>query len=440
MRPFLLLGLLALPGCAASAPPTAVRPVATTLATSQAFREWEAGWLDQLAAADPRIAMRLPAGGSKETAERVAAAAAVRGEPDLGIVGGAIDVFSFDDRERQLRSLRAALREAPDDGTPQSRDERELLGRLVDGEELRVERERVSPGSASERVRAIVLVWGSPRSPREVDERERLIARGLLPVEADVRAGRLDRARSLELEDALDALERLAVPEGYPETTKLIASLRVELDRRHPPAPVEAQGLTRELAAYLGVHDDRSALALRLAAEEQTLRGEATGLLSALPASRASELRGLAARHVEEESSCPVKASSVVRSMAPPPERALLCEPLMLARNADGADDRAVLALVLHDDAAIALWALGLDEGATDLDATRTAHPLLSSVPPDRQDRLVRAALVSAARLVAPGVAVTVLDAEGPDGRRERATRWVGFGDAPLDLVSAFLK
>jgi hypothetical protein len=125
--------------------------------------------------------------------------------------------------------------------------------------------------------------------------------------------------------------------------------------------------------------------------------------------------------------------------MAPPPERALICEPLLLVRDASGEADQVIATLVLHDAAAIALWAVALDDGATDLDATRAAHPLLSRVPPDRQDRLVRGALVSAARAVAFGAVATLLDAQGPEHRRQRATRWLAFGDAPLDVVQVAL-
>jgi hypothetical protein len=123
--------------------------------------------------------------------------------------------------------------------------------------------------------------------------------------------------------------------------------------------------------------------------------------------------------------------------MGPPPERALVCDLVALVAEAREPNAEASAVVALHDDVAVALWALALDSGALDLDATRTAHPLLASVRHDRQDRLVRAALVSPARLIAPGLAATLLDADGANARRSRAERWSAFGDAPLDVVAA---
>lgn len=436
----------ALVGCAAHQLPPSAAPAATPAGPS--FAEWEADWLADLGAIDPRLALRMPVKPSPEAAQRMAAGAVIRGENEVGVVGGAIDLFSYEERERQLHELGLRLLKQPDDGTAASRRERVLLSRLLDGEVLRTSRERASPESASERVRAIVATWGQPASAAEVAERERLVERGLLGVIEDVSAGRLGGARVLELEDALDPLEYLAVPAGYPEATKVITTLRVALGKSRPqgtPRPAATSlSLAVQLETYLGVRDDCAKLIAELEEEEAVLRSDAASKLATLADPLARDALGRAAAHVHKEAACPSAAigpgASPARAMHPPPERALVCDPLLLAAGVSAALDDIVATVVLHDDVAIALWALALDGGATDLDGTRTAHPLLASVAPSRQDRLVRAALVSPARAIAPGIAATLVDQDGPSERSNRATRWLAFGDAPFDLVAIYLK
>jgi hypothetical protein len=435
VRKALLLGAMAC--LAACGGPSFEAPVTSPVLGETArvgFADWEARWLGDLGATDLRIALRLPGKRNEEARERASAEAVVRGA-DVWLVDGAIDVFSFDERARRLSRLRGELRAAPPDASPDARAEKMLLERLVDAEELRVAGERQSPESASERVRAIVATWGHPMSTAEVEAREREVTRGLLEVIGGVRIGRLSRPRILELEDELDPLERLAIPEGYPEATGAITGLRVELGKapttgasRDPVPPFSVQ-----LVTYLGVRDDRDALVAHLDDEEATLRRDAKAALAGLPEHAANDALSEAASHVDMESPCPApQTTSLVRAMHAPPERALVCDVLRLA---GGAQDVAVT-IALHDDVAIALWAFALENGATDLDVTRTDHPLIGAVPHDRQDRLVRAALVSPARAIAPGLAVTLLDAAGPDARQERAKRWLAFGDAPFDLVA----
>jgi len=407
------------------------------------FGAWEGHWLEELAATDPRLALRMHDKPNAEVLQKLAAGSVIRGAGDVGIVGGAIDLFSFDARAMQLRSLRQALGISPEDGTPTSRAEKVLLAKLIDGEELRVTRERETPESASERVRAMVQTWGRPASTREVDEREHLVARGLLIVVADVKEGRLQGPRVLELEDSLDALERLAVPEGYPLATQAITSLRVELGKVHPRAAARSSltPLAIRLDAYLGIKEAREDLVLRLQEEETSLRIDAKSRLAHFPEHTVDDALAAAAEQVDRETPCAVVGgASPVRAMSPPPERALVCDVLQLVASANLPLEEAVATVAIHDDVAVALWALDLERGATDLDATRTAHPLLASVKPDRQDRLVRAALVSPVPALAAGLAVTIVDAEGIDAKRDRAKRWLTFGDAPFDAVGEYLK
>ncbi len=444
MRTLLLAGMLGCLVACAGTPRAARAPAAPSagVVDGAAFIAWEARWLADLGATDPRLAMRLPAKPGAEALEKVAVEAVVQGDRDIGVLGGAIDPFSFTARTRRLRALREELDRLPDDGVPASRDERVLLTRLLDGEDLRVASEDTTPEAASELVRAIVATWGHPASPREVDEREHEVLHGLADVLTNVMAGKLQGPRATELEDALDPLERLAPPEGYPETTRLITWLRVELGRRHPqvPAGPTLAPLATRLDVYLGVRPDARALRARLEVEEATLRVDAKARLAGMPEQAVSDALAAAAVHVETESSSSVpRGGSLVRAMSPPPERALVCEALRLVADADSPIDKVIAAVAVHDDVAIALWALDLDGGATDLEATRTAHPLMASVSSDRQDRLLRGALVSPTRAIAAGLAGALLDAEGPGARRTRASRWLAFGDAPFDLVTDYL-
>ena len=271
--------------------------------------------------------------------------------------------------------------------------------------------------------------------------------RGLLELFPDVEAGRIRGPRVLELEDALDDLERLAVPAGYPESTKTIASLRVELGKNHPvvvarPVP-ERLKLDAALAAQAGElawTRERTALVGGLEIEEAALRADARERLAKLPEHTANDALEAAAKLVDADGACPPPADTrTVRALTPPRERRLVCQVLRVAASAASQLEATISAVVLHDDVAIALWAIALDAGATDTDATRTARPLLSSVPPNRQDRLVRSALVSPVYVIAPGIAATLLDAEGPGARSERAARWLAFGDAPFDIVANVL-
>ena len=444
MRTVLLAAMLGCLVSCAGAPRAARAPLASSAGVRDgaAFAAWEARWLADLGATDPRIAMRLPVRPGAEALERVAVEAVVQGDKDLGVLGGAINPFSFTARARRLRALREELDRLPDDGLAASRDERGLLARLLDGEDLRIVSEAASPESASERVRAIVAGWGHPASPREVDEREHEAEHGLRAVLEDVTAGKLQGPRVTELEDALDPLERLAPAEGYPETTRLLTSLRVELGRLHPQAPAwpTPPPLAIRLDVYLGFRQDAHALRARLEVEEASLRSDAKARLAGMPEQAVSEVLAPAAAHVAAESTCGTPpGASLVRAMIPPPERALVCDALRLVADAASPTDELIATVALHDDVAIALWAIELDRGATDLEATRLAHPLMASVSSNRQDRLLRGALATPARAIAAGLAAALLDSGGPAGRRLRASRWLAFGDAPFDVVTDYL-
>jgi len=423
---------LAAVSLACARPPPVLAP--SSAPEAPPVSSWESAWLEQLGATDGRLALRMPVPPRKEVVEKAASQAVVRGDEDVGVVGGAIDVFSFKTRETRLASLRAELPKAP-------KDEVGLLVRLLDAEDQRLRDERNGPEMGSELVRGMVATWGQPSSASEVEAREHSLVRGLSRVTANVMMSDHQGARIAELEDALDGLERL-VAVGYPHATMGLAEVRMALERAHRSMGPDHDGppLEERLAGHLGVHDSRQALTLRLQAEEARLRTEVKTRLAAAT-ERAAALEA-AATHVGLESPCDSPHGgepSLARALRPPPERALLCDPLKLAAASGTTLDDTVESLALHDDVAIALWALALDHSGTALDVARAAYPLLASVPEERKDRLARSALVSPVRAITVGLMAAILDDDGPDHRRDRAQRWVAFGDAPLDVVSAYL-
>jgi len=436
----LCLGVAACAGGASRGAPVAA-PV-TAVKSGPSFAAWEKGWLDELGATDMRIALRMRIPPSKEVVERAASEAVVRGDEGLGVLGGAIDVFSWKTREVRLGKLREELGKAPDDGSEESRGEKALLGDLLEGEQARLVDEGVLGISASDRVRAIVATWGHPSSLIEVEQREHEVVRGLLDVSGDVVLGQLKGPRITELEDALDPLERLAVPAGYPQATKALTFLRVELGKAHStPGVTRGPLLFGSLAVHLGSRDKPETLLLKLEGEEASLRKEATAALAALGDEARVRALESAAVHVQEETPCDLPTSpSPARALLPPPERALLCSPLHLAASASIRLDAAIVAVTLHDDVAIALWALALDHGRPDLDVARLAHPLIAPVSTDRRDRLARSALVSPVRAIAVGLMASLLDEAGLEHRRDRAKAWVAWGDGPLDTVGEYLR
>jgi hypothetical protein len=405
------------------------------------FAEWERGWLGELGATDGRLALRLPVPPAREVIERAAGQAVVRGDEDVGIIGGAIDLFSFKTREVRLAALRLALAKAPEDGSAASRADKVLLARLLDSEDQRLNDERTKPELASDLVRGMVATWVSPATEADLNARDALVVRGLLHVTADIMMGQEQSLRINELEDAMDPLERLTVT-GYPRAAKAFADARIALGQSHRPMMHGSKGPSLELglAAHLGQVGGVSAVLPELAAEEVFLRREASAALGKLGSDAKTGALETAASLVEADTPADIpKDATPARSLRPPPERALLNEPLKLVATAATPLDEAIALVTLHDDTAIALWALSLEHGPKDLDLARAGHPLIASVPSDKKDRLARAALVSPVRAIAPGLMAYLLDkADGVD-RAARAVRWRHFGDAPLDIVAAQL-
>jgi len=383
--------------------------------SSRAFSAWEGARLTELAAVDPRLALRL------------------------GTAPGDSDPFAFDARAWKLEAIAGRIANRPR-AQDASSEERELLTRLVAEEQVRVEEERRLPQSGSELVRALVATWTTPSSMKDLREHDAWLASKEDEILAALQPScPLSATQVVELEDALDPLERLATPAGYPATQGAIARLRVALGASRP-APEKGLGwdeLHRRLVVHLGIADSQAALREEVAGTEARLRAEAGVRLSSAGETEARKVlkdggEGLSDGVCKAEAGPP----SGVRGLGPSPERAFVCMTLReLASGGPEADLRAVVDL--HDAVTIASWAFAIHVDGVDPVEAPHGRPLLGELPPERQGRLVRLAAVRPVACIAVARMALLLDSGGggPEGRRERAKRWLARGDAPLDLV-----
>jgi hypothetical protein len=430
----LLVGLVASCAAPAAEPPPVVAASLAPAARSDGpaqraeLRRVEGQVLETLGASDPRFAKRV--GGVSEDRRHAAVVKALaEGDADTAVVEGALDSFSFTARRRAIDEAARALDAAPGAGSAE-KGERELLQRLVDEERLRLEEERPQPRGASALLRGVVDTWTPPGSPEAAASRDAWLARRLGEVRTAVGGTRLSRAAALDLDDALDPLERLASPADLPSSAKAIAELRIALG---VPFGTEAIDDARRARVEAGI---RGHLGVSLATEPVRARLE-----SAERATRALAKEGVAqaderavAKRAEgltfAEGSCGGDpAESRVRALAPPPERAPICGALRALAGEKDAASRAAAWVALHDEVVVALWAFAVhEEGRTLAQARGEAHPYFG-VEPEREGRLVRFAEVRPVAAIGAGLAAEIVV------RTQAAERWLAFGDAPLDVV-----
>jgi len=406
-------------GCApevrlAPSPPS---PSNDTASASPSFSAWEAARIDELAAVDRRLALRM------------------RREPTE------VDLFSFDARSLRLEAVARRVA-SPPRGSERDSKEVEILSRLIAEERARVDEERQLPRSGSELVRGVVATWTTPSSVKDLREYDAWVSSKIDEVLASLApaasAGSLRSVEITELEDALDPLERLAEPSGYPGTQGTIARLRVALGTSRAAASkgMGWEALHQRLLLHLGVGESESVLREELAQTEGRLRAEAGAALTAAGEADARLARRSSEALVLAEGGCQGQGgASPVRGFAPPPDRSFVCSALhQMADARPEADVRTLLAL--HDAVTVATWAFAIH--VDDVDPVEAPHgrSLLSDVPPERVGRLVRLAAVRPLACIAVARMATILEAKEGDERRARATRWIAYGDAPLDIVA----
>ncbi|WP_394824090.1 hypothetical protein [Pendulispora albinea] len=433
------LGLAALAmldtGCAARAPSRT--PAAATEPGSEnteRFARDEEAILGELSALDARLARRTGI-AAKEADVRKNVMGAILAEDSTLKVGdeGALDLFSFEARARGLSGASQRAREWSYPLTRGSELERRLLVRLIDEEMARVAEERALPRSASELVRGMVACWVQPATPEATKERDKWLARRLNDVRGSLRDGALTKFEANELDDSLDALEHLTT--GYMESAAAIARLRVALDQAKPAKdpPHDGDKVQRAAAAHLGLTTD-SELFTRMERAEKELRQAISTANAARSEAEMHAIEADAMDRVLVEGRCEGTGSRL-RSRNPPPERAYLCGTLRRLSEADAPRAQMASLMALHAELVIALWTSPIHFGQDAPYRAATKLRPLMPIPPEREVRLLRVAAVRPVAALAVGWAATLLTRGGVEGIRPRATRWLRFGDAPLDIV-----
>ncbi len=438
-------------GCAAStAPPKAGAPTAprgddTARAQSGQLAAIEQHALIVLAANDPRLAVRFHVELSEWDKRHAAVQALARNDESAALLGGTADPFAFEPRERGIATLRAGLGQLPylaeiaPAGSPIARPrlEAELLLRMLDEERARVDAEKRLPRSASDLARGVVATWKPPTSPDEARARDTWLARRLDDVRASLQGASLRQVDVSELEDSLDPIEHLAEPAGFPSSQAALVKLRVALSGMpRGPRPGGWEELRAAMAAHLGLTSAAQELRQRITKVEADLKDEATRRLAALNETEAAKIRDRATTLILPTGRCEIAPNgSPLRTSLPPPERAPICAALHAIAWARGDAESLAALVALHDQAAMALWALDVAIDGRDPEAAAGAHPPLSSVAAEER---VRWARLAATRPVLPvGVALMgeMLARSGLEERAAQAARWLAFGDAPLDVV-----
>ena len=403
----------------ARAPEGGSRTDLRALASSLVENEGEV--LATLGRGDPRLAVRIPGPVEPTGGEPAIEAGLYSAEVRARSLGEAVALFEGWRGEETLRASRA-------DGVAGLRLERELLRRLLAAETFRVEEEKDLPRAGSEIVRGIILVGADPSKAPWVTRR-------LEEIRLLLRPGSLSALESAELDDSLDPLER-----GAPTAAlAAIAALRVALAeiKVSPARAAEPERIARALRLHLGVSGPLAGLGEALQHAESLLRAEVTlrGRRAAsgdleLAESHAQEIVGDGTERCVEGD-----PRSIVRAALPPPERWAACQALAALVAARGDIEMLSTLIALHDATAIALWALAARADGMDPEHANERWRLLAAIPPERQVRILRAAVARPIPAIAAGLAAEMVTRGGVQDAPRAAAAWRRFGDAPFDLI-----
>ncbi len=421
-----------------------------------AFQGVEDEVLRDLAAIDRRVAARARIEPRDDDLRRVTMGALLAEDATLAVIDGAIDPFSFEARARGLAAARRKLDSLPPT-LPQDTQgsiaspalEKQLLARLVDSEQVRLEEERALPRSASALVRAVVETWKAPATPQAAAERDRWLARRLGELLAAVsgattRKGAsapLDVVRARELDDALDALEHAIDAAGLVQATGELVKLRVALEA-HGSRPAAGPAsdwndVARGVRAHLGLAFAPEVLDARLTTIEAELRAAAERATAGAHVS-ADVVATQASPMVLAATPCALAIpGSRLRSMAAPPERAATCRMRRIVTSATDDTARATALVVLHDHVTVARWAFDVARGAATIAQTTGRHRPLSRPGPDVIAKWERVALAQPTAAIGGGLAAGVLYGAGDVESRARA--WSELGDVPFDIADGDL-
>lgn len=413
---------------------------------SEGFLAWEEERLVELATVDPRLSVRMHIEPSEADSRKAVLGAILAEDRGLRVLGRRADLFSFDGRARELDLIAARVAAPPRPGRrlvgardDEESKEVELLSRMVAEERARVDEERRLPSSGSALVRGVVATWTSPASMAELKERDAWLSARLDELNVAVPESPLRAVEVTELEDALDPLEHLAEPSGFPRAQAALARLRVTLGAVHAGSGsgMGWAALHDRLVVHLGVTEPEPALRAELVQTEARLREEAKAELASLPEPDARDALRRAEGSVLAEGACDAEpGGSRVRLFSPPPERSVVCASLHAIARARSDSEAVALLLAMHDVVAIATWAIAIDLDHVDPDLAPEGRYLLGEVAPEAMGRFVRYAAARPVACIAGARMAALLGGGGPIERQARARRWLAFGDAPLDIVA----
>jgi hypothetical protein len=400
------------------------------LSYAGAFRRAEPVLLGMLARSDARLSTRFSARARLQ--------------------GAFTDPFLFDMRRRGYEDVLGEAQRCaiPQDLLPREgllaehRMEQELLFRLLDEEQARLEEERRLPGSAADLVRALALSWPSLETSAQRGATESLVAWRLDQVRGALAPNALSALERDDLVDAVDELGRAALRAPAPRAESAVQKLHEELlTLQVAPLPLRGwDDVARPLRAHLGVVSGEDRLRGAFERARAKLAAQVEVAFSVLGPELTGEVRRRAGVKMTRAPECPVIPSLAgVRSLGPPPERAWVCAAVAAAAARARPEDSELAEitglLVLHDLVAVGAWAVDLHGAERDPVAARARSPLASSVPASAEALLVRAAATHPVGPIGGAATVVLLLEDGPAHVRARALAWTAFGDAPLDVV-----
>ncbi len=365
--------------------------------------------------------------------------------PPEVFLGSPLGLFSFEARATRLEVAAGRLAAfgagypsvAPPGSAIARPDlERERLSRLLEEERARTADEARLGDASGDLVRGIVATWAPLDAHAAIDDiaalqlrveelrdRDAWVSAHLREIRDSLRG--LPRTGPLDLDHALNPLERMLAPTQYPKSAAAIAELRVALDEdmRAVSPLVDADRVKRGTKLHLGVEVDPATLPARLAPTIARLEQLATAALGWYGYARGS-VEDRARELLFVDARCPCGPGTRVGAIGPPPERAKICG-VLRALSEEPHPGTAIIAL--HDEVLLALAA------ATTSPPPRTL--LLCHPDDDAVDAFRREARERPVPFIGVLLAAELLFGPGAD-TNARLRAWTALGDAPLDIVA----
>ncbi len=387
---------LSLVACGGAAP--VVKP--PVVAAGPDFSRDEDRVLRVIASADGRFAARAGI-VSDESELRSAGVQAILSEDTTTVMeGGRADLFSFDARARALDAAAKILAQY----TKNDREnglEIERLARTLQAERERLAYERELPAGAAPLFVGLAATWPINAAPAEAEQHDARLAKRFEQVMATL--GSITPEVRDELEASLDPIEAKVSP-SYTKSQVALVRLRVKLGETR----VEAAARTSKVDASLEP---------RLRALEKRLRELAAPLAKHAPPPAPSAL------------ACKLAGSpsSILSRMIAPPERQRVC---VIVNTLAAAPIDPLVAISLHDDVVVALWALAIASGSRVDAATGDLRPIAETSPHQEAEWTRRAAL-HASEAIDTALAIDWMLSDP----QKHAASWDALGDAPIDLA-----